>query len=191
MVFARFLIALSVGFVICTGSANAAATAWVGDSRAAVRLITATDNVADVSTIDAGLEFRFANGWHGYWRTPGDAGVPPTIDWSGSENILNHEISWPAPSRFVVDGLQNAVYENDVILPVKLSLKQGQRSTVIKASIGYAACSEICVPLEAEVTLPLPAGTDNISAESVSINSAEQWVPSSLEATDIYPASWQ
>src|SRR5258708_20778225 len=101
------------------GSAHAAATDWVGERHAAVRLITGTDNVASASTLEAGLEFRFAKGWHGYWRTPGDAGIPPSVDWSGSENISGAEISWPAPHRLVIDELQKTVYDNAVFLPVK------------------------------------------------------------------------
>src|SRR5260221_12167578 len=160
MALTRFpaLAALSVGLIMCTGSARAAATDWVGDSRAAVRLITATDHISADSTLEAGLEFRFAKGWHGYWRTPGDAGIPPTVDWSASENISGAEIAWPAPHRLVIEELQNSVYENDVVLPVKLHLKQAHTAVRVKASIEYAACSEICVPLQAELALPLPTG---------------------------------
>ena len=137
MALARFttLLVLSVGFIMSTGSARAAATDWVGDNRAAVRLITATNIIAANSILEAGLEFRFAKGWHGYWRTPGDAGIPPAVDWSASENISGEEISWPAPHRLVIDELQNSVYENDVVLPVKLFLKQAHTSVRIKASI--------------------------------------------------------
>jgi suppressor for copper-sensitivity B len=111
MALVRFttLLALSAGLIMSTGSARAAATDWVGDSRAAVRLITAADNITADSTLGAGLEFRFAKGWHGYWRTPGDAGIPPTVDWSASENISSGKISWPAPHRLVIDDLQNSV----------------------------------------------------------------------------------
>src|SRR5467141_3085058 len=117
MALTRFpaLAALSVVLIMCTGSARAAATDWVGDSRAAVRLITAADNITADPTLEAGLEFRFAKGWHGYWRTPGDAGIPPTVDWSASENISSGTISWPAPHRLVIDDLQNSVYENDTM----------------------------------------------------------------------------
>lgn len=188
MALARFptLVALSVGFIMWTGNAaHAATTNWVGDSRAAVRLITATDHIAADSTLEAGLEFRFAEGWHGYWRTPGDAGIPPTVDWSASENISGAEISWPAPHRLVIEELQNSVYENDVILPVKLHLKQAHTSVRVKASIEYAACSEICVPLQAELALPLPTGAEASSAESVLIDSARKSVPGSAEAAGI------
>jgi DsbC/DsbD-like thiol-disulfide interchange protein len=166
-------------------AAHAAATNWVGDSRAAVRLITATDHIAADSTLEAGLEFRFAKGWHGYWRTPGDAGIPPTVDWSASENISGADISWPAPHRLVIEELQNSVYENDVILPVKLHRKQAHTSVGVKASIGYAACSEVCVPLQAELALPLPSGAGGPSAESVLIDSAQKSVPGSPEAAGV------
>ncbi|SHG94531.1 protein-disulfide reductase DsbD family protein [Bradyrhizobium erythrophlei] len=188
MALARFptLVALSVGFIMWTGNAaHAAATNWVGDSRAAVRLITATDHIAADSTLEAGLEFRFAKGWHGYWRTPGDAGIPPTVDWSASEDISGADISWPAPHRLVIEELQNSVYENDVVLPVKLHLKQAHTSVRVKASIEYAACSEICVPLQAELTLPLSTGAVGPSAESVLINSAQKQVPGSPDAAGI------
>jgi suppressor for copper-sensitivity B len=187
MALARFptLVALSVGFIMWTGNAHAAATNWVGDSRAAVRLITAMDHIAADSTLEAGLEFRFAKGWHGYWRTPGDAGIPPTVDWSASDNISGAETSWPAPHRLVIEELQNSVYENDVVLPVKLHLKQAHTSVRVKASIEYAACSEICVPLQAELTLPLSTGAVGPSAESVLINSAQKQVPGSPDAAGI------
>ncbi len=63
--------------------AEASSTAWVGNQHAAVRLLTASDDVSGASPVEAGLEFRFAPGWHGYWRTPGDAGIAPVLDWSG------------------------------------------------------------------------------------------------------------
>jgi suppressor for copper-sensitivity B len=179
------LLALSAGLIMSTGSARAAATDWVGDSRAAVRLITAADHIAGDSTLEAGLEFRFAKGWHGYWRTPGDAGIPPTVDWSASENISGEEISWPAPHRLVIDDLQNSVYENDVVLPVKLSLKQSQTSARINASITYAACSDVCVPLEAELTLALPTGAGGTSAQSGLISSAQKRVPGAPDAAGV------
>jgi suppressor for copper-sensitivity B len=187
MALVRFttLLALSAGLIMSTGSARAAATDWVGDSRAAVRLITAADNITADSTLGAGLEFRFAKGWHGYWRTPGDAGIPPTVDWSASENISSGKISWPAPHRLVIDDLQNSVYENDVVLPVELFLKHAQTATRIKASITYAACSEVCVPLQADLTLALPTGPEGTSAQSGLISSAQRRVPGSPDAAGV------
>jgi hypothetical protein len=55
--------------------------------------------------IDADLEIRRAPGWHAYWRAPGDAGFPLTIDWKGSTNFVGAEITWPAPARLIVGDL--------------------------------------------------------------------------------------
>jgi suppressor for copper-sensitivity B len=188
MAFARFglIVMLSAGFAPWTGGlAHAAATNWVGDNRVAVRLITASDNLATGSTLDAGLEFRFAKGWHGYWRTPGDAGIAPMVDWSGSENLLRDEIAWPAPSRLVIEDLQNSVYANHVVLPVKLFLKEAGGPVRIKAMVGYAGCSDICVPYQAELTLSLPQGAGGTSAEATLINQARKTVPGTPAAAGI------
>src|SRR3954453_17318303 len=136
--------------------AQAAATAWVGDQRAAVRLITATDGVATQAVLDGGIEFRFGKGWHGYWRSPGDAGIPPQFDWTASENIARHDVSWPAPQRLVLEDTQNIVYENSVVLPVKLFLKQAGAAARFDVSVNYGICSEVCVPYQAHLSLRLP-----------------------------------
>ncbi|MET0722178.1 MAG: protein-disulfide reductase DsbD domain-containing protein [Tardiphaga sp.] len=178
--------ALSGALALWTFSnADAAATDWVGDGHAAVRLITATDSLATAPALDAALEFRFGKGWHGYWRTPGDAGIAPAIDWSGSDNIAGGEVAWPAPHRLVIEGLQNSVYEKQVVLPIKLSLKHTGLATGIRAMIAYAACSDVCVPYQAELSLSLPAGAGTISAEAFLIEAARRSVPGTAQAAGI------
>jgi suppressor for copper-sensitivity B len=132
---------------------------------------------------DAGLEFRFAKGWHGYWCTPGDACVAPTIDWSSSENVARDEVAWPAPHRLVIEGLQNSVYENHVVLPVKLFLNQAGAPTRIRVAVTYAACSDICVPFQAELSLPVRAGAT--ASETALIASARRMVPGTAQAAGI------
>jgi suppressor for copper-sensitivity B len=188
MRFARccFLLMVSAGVMLSTArGVSAASTDWVGNNAAAVRLITASDNPGNASTLDAGLEFRFAKGWHGYWRTPGDAGVAPVIDWSASDNIERGEVAWPAPHRLVIEGLQNSVYENHVVLPVQLFLKAADAPARIHVSVAYAACSEICVPYQAELSLSVPLGPAGKSVEATIIDAARRAVPASAEAAGI------
>ncbi|MCX8508161.1 MAG: protein-disulfide reductase DsbD family protein, partial [Rhodobacteraceae bacterium] len=35
----------------------------------------------------AALRLTMAPGWKTYWRAPGDAGIPPRFDWTGSANL--------------------------------------------------------------------------------------------------------
>src|SRR5690348_17250434 len=74
-----FTIAIFISFTFGT-DAHALHSNWVGDKRVAVRLITASDSTSGDALL-AGLEFRYEPGWHGYWRTPGDAGIAPRFNW--------------------------------------------------------------------------------------------------------------
>ncbi len=172
----------SVGGAELMSSAEAATTAWVGDKHAAVRLITAADHVPTASAIEAGLEFRFAPGWHGYWRTPGDAGVPPVVDWSGTTNLAAATVSWPAPHRLIIEGLQNSVYEGRVVLPVRLAFAKPRgadtgASIDVRAVVDYAACSNVCVPFHADLALSVPMGAAGSTAETAEIADAREAVP--------------
>lgn len=156
--------------------ARAASSNWAGDQRASVRIITATDGVPG-NTLQIGVEFRYPNGWHGYWRTPGDAGIAPIFDWSRSRNVASASVSWPAPSRLVISGLQNSVYTGDLILPVSVKLDHPHEATRLALTLDYASCANVCVPEHAEVALTLPPGMDEPSSEAAAIAAAAQRVP--------------
>ena len=168
----------SVGLIFAAlMPAAAASTAWVGNQHAAVRLLTASDDVSGVSPVEAGLEFRFAPGWHGYWRTPGDAGIAPVLDWSGTPGLTSATVAWPAPTRLVISGLQNSTYEGDVVLPVRLALLDPKVPADIHVTVDYAACSNVCVPYHADLALMLPVGPATTSDEAGAIATARAAVP--------------
>lgn len=50
-------------------------------------------------------------GWHGYWRVPGDAGFPATFDWTLPKDVTAGEPEWPVPTTLLIAGLMNYVYE--------------------------------------------------------------------------------
>jgi suppressor for copper-sensitivity B len=173
---------LGAGFVFAAlvaaapSAVHAAASDWAGDQRAGVRIVTATDSVHG-DTLDAGVEFRYPAGWHGYWRTPGDTGIAPMFDWSASHNVASASVSWPAPSRLVIAGLQNSVYTGDFILPVTIRLNQPHEATHIALTIDYATCANVCVPEHAVLSLMLPAGAGTPSAQAASLAAATRTVP--------------
>jgi suppressor for copper-sensitivity B len=177
---------LAVGLVFdWPASGFAAATGWVGDNHAAARLITATEATGSAAAIEAGLEIRLAPGWHTYWRSPGDAGIPPSIDWAGSDNLAHAEIAWPAPQRWSLQGFETAGYENHVVLPIALTLAQPGRPMVLHAAVDYAACANICVPYSAKLELSLPAGAATPAPQAALIAAASARVPQGLAAAGI------
>ena len=68
------------------------ASAWDKQPHAQARLIAGSViKTADATFLRAGVEIRLDPGWKTYWRDPGDSGVPPTFDFSGSrERQIGH-----------------------------------------------------------------------------------------------------
>src|SRR5438045_9308446 len=73
------------------------ASPWQKDDHSAVRLLAGSRSGA---VLLGGIAFQLQPGWHTYWRTPGDSGVPPRFDFAKSENIEAVTILWPAPTKF-------------------------------------------------------------------------------------------
>ncbi|MFD2262010.1 protein-disulfide reductase DsbD family protein [Lacibacterium aquatile] len=160
----------------------AASSPWVGDNNAAVRLISAVDAVGSAGRIDLGLEFRFAPGWHGYWRSPGEAGLPPTADWSASRNLTSAFLAFPAPERASLLGIETFAYSKAVVMPVTATLETPGVAVEAVVTVDYLACAEICVPYQAELRLALSDGVVGPSKEAARLGEFTRLVPGPLEA---------
>jgi len=169
-------VALLAAFCAPDG-ALAAASSWGGDANAQVRLISATAATGTAQRIDLGLEFRLAPGWHIYWRAPGDTGYPPSADWTGSDNLAAASLSWPAPRRYALLGVDSIGYQGTVVLPVLATVSHPGAPLRLAAALEYLACSNICVPYQAQLGLELPAGVAAPSAEAALVAQAAGRVP--------------
>ncbi len=155
--------------------AEAASSAWAETDQTAVRLIAATDTAGDALTL--GLQFRLDPGWKVYWRSPGDAGYPPRIDWSESENLGAVDMSWPTPKRFSVLGFETLGYLDEVVFPLQAKPARAGRPVTLKAAVSYLTCKDICIPYDAKLALALPPGPPRPSAFAHLINRYQVRVP--------------
>ncbi len=170
-----------LALVMPGGSAQAAATGWDSQKHGEARLITAVEATGSSARLDVALQLRLTPGWHTYWRTPGDAGVAPTVDWSGSENLAAAVIAWPAPRHLQpLDELETYGYEDGVTLPVAVTLAHPGAPLHLRAELDYASCREVCIPYHASLDLTLPAGLATPGAEAPPIAAAQALVPSDL-----------
>ena len=175
-------LAFALAAFVAAGAAKASdASAWSDDGHAAVRLI-AGSNDNRVLPLRAGIEIRLQPGWHTYWRYPGDSGVPPRFDFSGSENLKSAKVLFPAPHIFRDESGQALVYENDVIFPVAVTPKQAGNPVRLRLKLDYAVCEKLCVPAEARAELTLGAGP---SALDQALQAAEARVPKEASPADI------
>ena len=122
----------------------------------------------------AGVELKLDPGWHTYWRDPGDTGVPPTFDFSGSDNVKSATVQWPAPERFPDGAGGTSIgYVDHVILPVQVAPKDAAKQSLLHLKLGYAICGNLCIPAEAKLQLALNGN----GAEDQAIAKAEIHVP--------------
>ena len=148
---------LLLGASIAAG-ATEPASSWFTTQQGRVRLIAAEPSVGSAAQTTLGLQFELAGGWKIYWRSPGDAGFPPQLDWAGSENIASAGIAWPAPERFSVLGLETVGYEGTVVLPIAVTLAKPGAPLHAVVALNYLTCEKICIPYETTLTLDLPTG---------------------------------
>ena len=137
--------------------AFAMASGWAVNDQGRLRLVSSVDGVGDRQDIKLGIQFRMEPGWKIYWRSPGDAGYPPHLDWKDSQNIAAARIEWPAPMRFSVLGLETLGYEKEVILPLRVQPSEPGKPIALHADVSYLTCAEICVPHQEKLALKLPA----------------------------------
>lgn len=132
------------------------------------RLITAENGVGpDAGSVSAGLVVTMQDGWKTYWRSPGEVGLPPEMDWSNSRNVAAAELLYPAPTRFTAFEIENFGYGGEVTFPIRITLTEPGAPAALHARVRLLVCKDICIPEDFDLTLALPrdTGIDTASAE--------------------------
>lgn len=181
-----FRLACAAVLALACGLSRAAqaqeASPWIADSHSAVRLVAGSRSG---NILLGGIGFHLDPGWKTYWRTPGDSGVPPRFDFSGSDNIDGVTVLWPAPMKFD-DGAGGTSfgYKGDVVLPLRIVAKAADKPVTLRAVISYAVCEKLCVPVEAQAELEISSVA---SAQDGAIAAALATVPKPAKIGDSIP----
>ncbi len=179
--FCAALVSCAIAVQLGTPAQAADESPWNEDVRSAVRLI-AGSNKADDAVLRAGIEVKLRPGWKTYWRYPGDSGVPPQFDFSGSENLKKAEVLYPAPHLFTDETGQSLGYKDTVIFPVVVSPQQAGKPVRLRVKVDYAVCEKLCVPAEGRAELTLVTGD---SKHNPALTTAETHVPKQVTATQL------
>ena len=107
-----------------------------------------------------GFKFTLNPGWHTYWENPGDAGEGASIKWNLPNDVVASKILWPGPERIPVEPLMTFGYEDEVVLLTKISTSAASAIPLnLNAQVSWYTCKEICIPQEAEVSIPIKLGS--------------------------------
>lgn len=103
----------------------------------------------------AALRLALEPGWKTYWRIPGEAGIPPVLDFTGSHNIADIEVIWPVPDVFDDRGARAVGYVREMILPLRIRPTDAEQPVILSARLDLGVCRDICVPVSLDVSADL------------------------------------
>ena len=123
-----------------------------------VSLVSEDSHLIKGQTHRIALKLQPDDGWHTYWKNPGDTGQPTTMEWNLPEGFIAGEIDWPIPERIKYRGLVNYGYHGTIFLPVNLSVPSffDSDNVNIKVHVSWLVCEDICIPGEASLQINLP-----------------------------------
>ena len=129
-------------------------------------LLLEKPSVAPGESFDVGLRLRMKDGWHTYWKHPGDSGEPTSITWNLPPGFTAGDIRWPYPQKISLAPLTTYGYEGEVMLLVPFTAAgDAKPGTTVRATadVSWMVCEKICIPEEAKLTLDVPIGAGPVA----------------------------
>ena len=145
-------------------------------------------------SIQIGLSLTLKPGWHTYWRNPGDAGLPTTLDWSLPPGSRVTDIDWPAPERIDVGPLVSFGYEGEVLFPLTFTAPSFARpgdTLRLRAQARWLVCKDVCIPESAVLEFDLPVlepgsvAQSTLSSPAFASHIASQALPLKADSVEL------
>lgn len=166
------LLWLLVLLSLLAGQARAQSPAFPTQGKRHIAAKLVAENPAPVPGEKLTIAFRMEpeQGWHGYWKNPGDAGKGMSVEWTLPSGWRVGELRYPVPSVLMLAGLMNHVFEGPYVVLADVTVPAGARpgeAITLRVSAQWLACTDqICVPEGAELALGLTVGAAIRPAEN-------------------------
>lgn len=124
------------------------------------------------------FEFQIEEGWHLYWKNPGQVGMPISIKWQLPEGFSASALKWPYPERFETSELTGFGYAKEVKLLAQImppAHLEKDSSFELGAQVDWLVCSSTaCQPDRAHLSL-------KVNSQFPFAEKKEQWQTSLQE----------
>ncbi|TDR76415.1 suppressor for copper-sensitivity B [Photobacterium lutimaris] len=145
----------------------------------------------ETKTVEALLEVKLDGDWKTYWRSPGEGGVAPSIDWSLSNNLENIDWHWPMPKRYEFLGVETLGYKHTIIFPMTLHIEDMSKPVFLSGILTMSSCTNICVLTDYEITLDFTPADLTASEQAMHLyNQGMSRVPTEQPSVAIKALSW-
>ena len=132
----------------------------VASDNVKARLVSEVSSLGPGQTAWLALELEIRDGWHTYWRNPGDSGEATKLTWQLPPGLTAGDIVWTTPHRFEVAPLVNYGYTKHAVHLVQISAAKDLKAGALidlSAKASWLVCSDVCIPETADLKLQLPA----------------------------------
>ena len=124
----------------------------VDTGHARISLIKDHSDFVPGTSINIGLKVSMDEGWHTYWRNPGDSGGPIEIDWDLPKGFSVSDIKWPLPEKIEYPPLMTYGYEDFVIYPMVLSVPADYSDDYFEMTADILICADVCIPESGKIS---------------------------------------
>ena len=173
-IFTAFLFAALASFLTPPSAAHAAISDWADSEGGRMRLVVVSQPRNDA--ILALVQIEPKPGWKTYWRNPGDAGMPPQLDFSGSTNLVLRSIAFPVPEIGQDDGGRFVGYHQPISLVVEFAKPLPDAPSTINLDAIVGICEKVCLPFMTHLSVPLSPGQPE-SEEFMQMQLAQSALP--------------
>jgi thiol:disulfide interchange protein len=156
---------------LASPAAFALSGSTVATENVKARLVSEVNAIGPGQVFWVALELEIRDGWHTYWRNPGDSGQATSLAWQLPPGFTAGDIVWTTPHRFEIAPLVNYGYAKHAVHLVQITapkdLKAGAPLT-LAAKASWLVCSDVCIPEGADLQLKMP-----LSAQAGGLDPAE------------------
>jgi DsbC/DsbD-like thiol-disulfide interchange protein len=171
----RLALIFALGF---PAKAFAVRSDWAPADESQMRVLLAGQRDGEIA---GGIEILLEPGWYTYWRNPGEAGVPPVFDFSGSTNVARVEVRYPAPERYDDGTSVSLVYHDEVVFPLAVEPADPAKPVTLQVELVFGVCSDMCIPSRASAAATLPPDAEHDALSEARLKRFEARVPTPPE----------
>jgi thiol:disulfide interchange protein/DsbC/DsbD-like thiol-disulfide interchange protein len=151
-----------LGMMLASPAAHALSGAVVATDNVKARLTSEVSSVGPGQVFWVALALDIRDGWHTYWRNPGDSGQATKLVWTLPAGFTAGDIVWTTPHRFELPPLVNYGYAGHAVHLVRIIAPKGLAPgapLTLSAKASWLVCADICVPESADLQLSLPVSS--------------------------------
>ncbi|WP_232525188.1 protein-disulfide reductase DsbD family protein [Motilimonas pumila] len=145
-------------FALASATTQAADSQWItNENHPPVKVRLSTTGQVDTSNkrVFSVLQVQLNDGWKTYWRSPGEGGVAPSIEWQHSDNLAAIDWLWPLPETFNILGINTVGYQQAVAFPLHLVAEDITQPIRLRATLTLPSCTSVCVLTDYPIILDI------------------------------------